>query len=207
MRTERVPPEMVNIQAESFQWTAPAIPATADLPVVSGQIPASQTPPKEVLVLGVGSTLCGDDGLGIQALEMLSTYPLPAWVELACVGLPGWELPLWLKGRRKTILVDALDMGLPPGSLRRFDIEEVKLTSLENHLSLHETDLAGGLALAEALNTLPAELILLGVQPAQCLPGQELSPQVRKALPELISAILEEIQSTRRSHEETYPAD
>lgn len=159
--------------------------------------------PKEVLVLGVGNDLCGDDGLGICALESLAAFSLPDWVELASAGTPGWELPLWLKGRKKVILVDALEMGLAPGEMRRFDVEAVRLLAREGYLSLHDTDLAGGLALTEALNALPDELILFGIQPAHCMPGQGLSPQVERALPALISAILDEIQSTRRSHEQT----
>jgi len=207
MRTKHGYSQMVNKRIDPGQWHAPSTHATAAVPGATRQIEASQKPPKEVLVLGVGNTLCGDDGLGIRALETLAACSLPAWVELATVGLPGWELPLWLKGRRKVILVDAMEMGLLPGEMRRFDIEQVELTSRDGHLRLHETDLAGGLALAEALNALPAALILFGIQPVQCVPGHELSPQIRKALPELISAILEEIQSTRRSHEQTYPVD
>lgn len=207
MKTNHGQPEIMNIQAVTGQWDSQTTLTATEPSRTSGQIEANRMLPKEVLILGVGNVLCGDDGLGIRALEMLAASSLPAWVELATVGAPGWELPLWLKGRRKALLVDAIEMGIPPGEMRRFDIEAVELTSLESHLSLHETDLAGGLALAEALNALPAELILFGIQPAQCLPGQELSPQVRKALPELISAILEEIQSTRRSHEQTYPVD
>lgn len=159
------------------------------------------TPIKEVLILGIGNTLCGDDGLGIQAIELLSTCTLPAWVEVTCVGTPGWELPLWLKGRRKAILVDALDMGVTPGEMHRFEIEAVKMITHDSLLSLHASDLVGGLALAEALNVLPPKVILLGIQPAQCQPGEDLSPQIKETLPKLVSAILDEVQRTRISNE------
>ena len=62
-------------------------------------------------------------------------------------------------------------MGLEPGSWRRFRPEEVKLWLQDGDLSLHQPDLACGLALAQALDLLPEHLVLYGVQPAQTEPG------------------------------------
>ncbi len=60
-------------------------------------------------------------------------------------------------------------------------------------LSLHEPDLAGGLALAQALDLLPEQLVLYGVQPAEVEPGAPLSQQVSACLPEVVDQILNDL--------------
>ena len=65
----------------------------------------------DILILGVGNPLLGDDGAGIRAIEMLAERDLPPNVELQEAGTPGWGLPSWLDGRSSVILVDAVQMG------------------------------------------------------------------------------------------------
>jgi hydrogenase maturation protease len=108
-------------------------------------------------------------------------------------GTPGWELPNWLEGWKRVILIDAVQMGMPPGAFRRFSPEEVRLITAEERLSSHESDLAAGLALAQALDRLPEELVIFGVEPEHCEPGSALSPIVEQALDRLIADILDEI--------------
>jgi hydrogenase maturation protease len=91
------------------------------------------------------------------------------------------------------ILIDAVMMGLKPGTRRRFCLEEVRLIAAGEILSSHAPDLATGLALAEALNLLPDETVLYGIEPERCEPGTEISPSVRRALGGLVDDILREI--------------
>jgi hydrogenase maturation protease len=157
------------------------------------------------LVLGVGNPLCGDDGVGARIVEMLeqpgsvSGRTLPPGTCVQDAGLPGWGLPSWLEGWSRVFLVDAVDMGLEPGAWRRFCPEEVKYNledeafSQSEFLSLHQPDLACGLALAQALNLIPEELVIYGVQPADTTPGAPLSPQVIACLPQLLDKIVDDI--------------
>ena len=133
---------------------------------------------EETLILGVGNPLYGDDGAGPRLVEMLAEFSLPPEVQVQDAGLPGWGLPSWLEGWDTVFLVDAVDMGLEAGSWRRFRPEEVKLWLQDGNLSLHQPDLACGLALAQELDLLPEHLYLYGVQPAQTEPGSPLSPPV-----------------------------
>ena len=152
----------------------------------------------ETLVLGVGNPLCGDDGLGPWVVEKLACEPgfgELAHTHLQDAGLPGWGLPSWLEGWERVILVDAVDIGQAPGSWRRFRPEDVQLWLQEDALSLHQPDLACGLALAQALNLLPQELYIYGMQPADTTPGAPLSPQVRAHLPGMIDQIMAELKS------------
>lgn len=153
------------------------------------------------LVLGVGNPLCGDDGVGARVIELLgqpasiSGRTLPPGTCLQDAGLPGWGLPSWFEGWSRVFLVDAVDMGLEPGMWRRFCPEEVKYSLADETFSLHQPDLACGLALAQALNLLPEELVIYGVQPADTTPGGPLSPQVNASLPQLVENLINEINN------------
>ncbi len=151
----------------------------------------------DTVILGIGNPLWGDDGLGVRAVEILAGCELPPRVSVLEVGTPGWGLASWLEGRSRAIIIDAVHMGGTPGSWRRFTPQEVRLIAQVETISLHETGLANGLELAQALNILPDEILIYGVEPECCEPGQELSPAVTLALPGLVDAILSDLWNGR----------
>jgi len=154
----------------------------------------------ETLVLGVGNPLCGDDGAGVWAINLLAESTLPPTVHLQDAGTPGLGLPLYLEGWSRVILVDAVQMGCLPGTWQRFTPQDVQLQFTETSLSLHESDLAGGLALADALGVLPETVVVYGIEPASCEINHGLSPAVQSALPEMVEGILTEIWNGKETH-------
>jgi len=149
---------------------------------------------KDILILGVGNILQGDDGIGIRVVEMLTQECLPSGVCVADAGTPGLELPLWLEGWERVIIIDAVHMGELPGTWRRFGPDEVRLIASDKALSLHELDLANGLALAQNLDMLPKEIIFYGMEPERIEWGQELSPAIEAALPGLLEDLKAELR-------------
>lgn len=145
------------------------------------------------LILGVGNTLCSDDGLGIVAAQMLKERELPSFVSVEVVDTPGWGLPNWLDGWSSVVMIDAIQMGKKPGEWRRFSPEDVKMIFEDDILSLHQPGLAAGLALADALNILPQKLTFYGVEPVSTEFGEGLSPEIAETLPNLINIILDDI--------------
>lgn len=151
-------------------------------------------PTQDVLILGIGNPLMGDDGFGIRVVELLAEIELPSNVKVEEAGLPGWGLPSWLEGWSKVILVDAVRMGQAPGSWKRFRPSEIQVVMEDDALSLHQPDLACGLALAQALGFLPEDLLLYGIEPVSVYPGAGLSSQVCASLPEVVRNILEDVE-------------
>lgn len=81
------------------------------------------TVPVELLVLGLGNPLCGDDGAGIAAVaRLLKGWSAPEHVLVLDGGTLGLALMAYLRQARKAILVDAVRTGDPPG--RSFACEE-----------------------------------------------------------------------------------
>lgn len=148
----------------------------------------------EVLVLGVGNPIMGDDGVGPRVIELLSTAKLPANVILCDAGLPGWGLPSWWEGKPNVILIDAIQMGQAPGSWKRFQTDEITLELDSDVCTLHKPDLACGLALSQALDMLPANLLIYGIEPADLTLGAPLSLAVESSLPEVIASILQDVE-------------
>ncbi len=147
------------------------------------------------LIVGLGNPLRGDDGVGVRVAQALAAGTLPPGVEVVDGGTQGLGLVNLMEGRQRVILVDATDVGQRPGQFLCFALDEAHLPGDDPHLSVHAAGLRDALMLARALEILPPEVIIFGVQPASLEWEGALSPQVEAALPGLIAAVMAEITS------------
>lgn len=144
------------------------------------------------LVLGVGSPH-GDDAAGWRVVEMLRQRPgFPA--QVAAVEPP--QLLDYVDGCRRLILVDACRSNRLPGTVFRLSWPDALLRS-QGRRSSHGLTVGDALALAETLGRLPPEVIVWSVEISRCEPGAELTPEVRRALPELERHVLQELACIR----------
>lgn len=147
----------------------------------------------ELIVLGLGNVLCGDDGVGVEVIWRLRRdFELPPEVRLLDGGTLGLALMSEIAGAPAVLLVDAIRDEGEPGTLVRLDGEEVA-PAARHRLSVHQigvTDLLDGLRLIDAY---PASMTLLGVVPAGIDLGIGFSPAVEAALPRLVAAVAAEI--------------
>jgi hydrogenase maturation protease len=156
-------------------------------------MPASAT----CVVLGLGNTLHTDDGIGPQAIERLrSDARVPADVALIEGGTLGLELLTYIWDCSYLVVLDAVDVGQPPGTLVRMSSQEVQ--TLPSQGSVHQLGVADLLVALRVLASRTPEVVLLGVQPASTEWGTELSPAVAAALPALADAAVAEL--VRRPH-------
>ena len=148
------------------------------------------------LILGVGNPLMGDDAVGVIAIERLREHPaLPPGVDVVDGGTDGLGLIPLMEQYGRVILVDAVPMALPAGTIRRFTWDDARLVGHERGFSLHQTDLTDALLLAETLGCLPHEVVFYGVQPQTMEWDQSLSPPVERALCPLLDALIAEVRS------------
>lgn len=138
------------------------------------------------VVLGLGSPLMGDDGLGLRALAALRSLgrftPDPEWVDGGTWGMN--LLPL-IEGAERLLLIDAIRSGAAPGTpvvLPRHRLPR----GLGMKLSPHQIDLQEVLALTELRGTLPAEAVAIGLEPARVALGCGLSEPVAAGLDALV---------------------
>lgn len=151
---------------------------------------------KTTLILCLGNLLRGDDGAGIAVHHALAEEAsLRERVDLVDGGTPGLETVLLLQGYRRAIIVDAAEMGHRPGEWLRFTCQEAALRPGDLALrgTLHSAGLAEALALGEALGTLPADMVIYGIQPEEIGWEEGLSEPVQAAVPAVCAAIRAEI--------------
>lgn len=145
-----------------------------------------------LLILGLGNVLCGDDGLGVAAVEEFTrTYHVPPGVRALDGGTLGLTLLTWVAEAEAVILVDAIRDDQPPGTLLRLAGDDVA-PAVRDRLSVHQigvADLLDGLRLVERL---PPRLRLVGLVPATLELDFALSAVVRRRLPGLVRSIARE---------------
>jgi hydrogenase maturation protease len=145
------------------------------------------------LVIGLGNPLMGDDGLGLAALSQLRerwTFEPP--VTLVDGGTWGLTLLPLIEDAERVLLLDAVNVGAPPGSpvrLGRSDLPRVLATKL----SPHQIDLREVLALAELRGTMPPSIVAIGLQPAEITMRTSLSAAVAAGLPGMAERALDEL--------------
>jgi hydrogenase maturation protease len=160
---------------------------------------ALDTSPPITLVVGLGNPLLGDEGIGVRVVEELKGMELPDGVAVVDGGTSGLGLISLMEGYQRVIVVDAADMGHPPGRVNRFTPPEAQFWTAEAPLSLHQMGMGEVLALAKALEVAPAELVIIGIQPGQIEAGAGLSPEVEGVIPHIIRTIFDELDTHRDS--------
>jgi hydrogenase maturation protease len=149
---------------------------------------------KKSLILGLGNPLRGDDGIGSAVIASLRDQNLPPQVVALDGGTPGLEMILTWQGYERVIIVDAAELGGTPGTWKRLLREDFHLGLDAGVMqgTMHDAGLAEAMALAEALDILPPELILFCVQPAYTGWSPNLSDPVRSCICPLCKAIYAE---------------
>lgn len=148
-----------------------------------------------LLVLGLGNVLCGDDGLGVAAVErLLEAYQPPEGVRVLDGGTLGLSLLPYLEDARNAILVDAIRDVAAPGSLVRLEGEDVA-PAVAARLSVHQVGVVDLLDGARWLGHTPEKLVLHGLVPESLELSVVRSACVEQNLPELVRRVAEEAGS------------
>lgn len=146
-----------------------------------------------ILVLGIGNLLKGDDGVGVRVVEALERQRLPRGVECLDGGTGGPSLIAHFEGLRALVIIDAVNLDRPPGSIRAFGLEEIEDAESTARFSLHELGIMPMLELARQIGRLPPVVRIVGVQPERFDRALELSPAVEAAVPKAVEVVLKEI--------------
>lgn len=151
----------------------------------------SEAPPR-VLVLGIGNVLWADEGFGVRAAEELHRqFVFPDSVRLLDGGTQGIYLVQHIREADILVVFDAVDYGLPPGTLKLVEGDEVPKFLGVKKVSLHQTGFQEVLAMAEMLGDYPRHLLLIGVQPVELDDfGGSLRSQVKAQIAPAIDAAL-----------------
>ena len=144
------------------------------------------------IVLGIGNRLGGDDAAGICLVDMLDQrrhrdqVRFPAEIMAIDAGTAPESYTSVIRQHLPDllILVDAADMGLPPGAIRIITPDKIGILSF----STHHMPLSMFISYVEEFCR---KVLLVGVQPQQIETGKGISKVIRKSVKKLTEAILE----------------
>ena len=152
---------------------------------------------KEILVIGCGNVLFGDDGFGYEVIKRLEEMDLPDNVGVIDGGVGSAYYILSLLDEespvKKIVVVDIIDFNLPPGTLRKLGVEDLPKIEKYN-FDAHDVPLAPYLIDAHKRGI---EVVIIGCQ------GKEitcpdikvgLSKEVEESVEKAIKMVLEEIR-------------
>ncbi len=136
---------------------------------------------KKKLVFTVGNGMMGDDAAGPLLARMLKRAPLDQWEALNGESAPENCIHLLREIAREStleqvLIVDAADMGLPPGEIRR--IADARIGSF----FLMTTHALPLIYLMQSIREFVPKVDLVGIQPAVVAFGYPISNQVKKAV-------------------------
>lgn len=147
------------------------------------------------VVIGVGSPLMADDGVGVAAVALLGDAVGPvAGVTFLDGGTWGMQLLPAIEDAERLLLLDAIHDGAEPGTVVRLEKHQLPRL-LYQKVSPHQIDLREVFAVAELKGTFPAEAVALGVEPERVELADGLSPTVERALPALLAAAEEQLRA------------
>ena len=141
-------------------------------------------------VIAVGNDLYGDDGIGNAVLRALEQIPEMKEIELVDGATDALGLIDHFLGADHVIIIDAAQMGEKPGTVKVFNKEEVKLQIKMDHLSVHGISLAETFDIAQAVDSLPERITIIGIEPKNIGISQNLSTLVMQSIPEVVSNII-----------------
>ena len=144
------------------------------------------------LILGMGNVLRGDDGVGVWVARMLAQLPLPQGVEVVDGGIDTGRMGLVVAGRLLTVVVDSAQGDGPPGSVRRYRLDQVQPWAASGQgphgqhlLHVFEENRVAGLD--------TGAVVLVTVQGRDLSWQLGLSPPLVEALAEVMRRVLVEV--------------
>jgi hydrogenase maturation protease len=150
----------------------------------------------KTLIIGIGNTLYGDDGIGIyiarELQNRLKDKP-DIVIEEASVG--GINLMELMIGFNRAIVIDAIQLREnSPGYIYRLNTDSMVNTRHAN--SPHDTDFITALEVGRKLNlTLPESIIVYGVEVENIDPFvEDCTPKVKDAIPTCVNMIIQELE-------------
>jgi hydrogenase maturation protease len=145
------------------------------------------------VVLGIGNTILTDEAAGVRAVELLEkAYTVPDNVLVIDGGTSGMEMIEDLSNLDFLIVIDVVKTGAAPGTVVKIAGDEIPVF-FRRKLSPHQIALPDVLASLELLDTMPKEIVVLGVEPISLELGMEMTVTVAERIPVLVKMAAAEL--------------
>lgn len=143
-----------------------------------------------ILILGIGNYLMGDEGVGVHTALRLQGMGLPENIEIVDGGTGGFHLLQYFEDHDTVILIDATLDGNAPGTIRL--IEPRFAQDFPRAMSTHDIGLRDMVSALQWMEKMPhIYLFVVSIETIQ-QQGIELTPAIENAMPQLLEKVQEQ---------------
>jgi len=133
----------------------------------------------EVVIVAIGDERKRDDAAGLMIARELMARTLPEGVQIEIAGEEGIDVVASIDGAQRAIILAAVSLGDEPGTVHALSPADAEAQA--DYISKPgEVTLIDALELA-AMRGGP-EVLIVGIEPAEIVPGQTLHPAVEASL-------------------------
>jgi hydrogenase maturation protease len=150
--------------------------------------------PQNIVILGIGNLLLSDEGVGVHVANKLMEMDLPEGISVVEGGTDGFRLLNFITEADRLIVIDAVKTGAAPGSIYKFNIDEVKNCPSGFKTSVHQIGILEVINLSGLIGKTPHTTVI-GIEPQSLEMGMELSPEIKNKIPRIIELILDELKA------------
>ena len=139
------------------------------------------------LVLGLGNTLLGDEGVGVHIIQqMQQDHTGVDDITYLDGGTLSFTLAGYIEEAGNLIIIDAAQLNSSPGVISVYEGEAMdQFVTGNRNKSVHEVNITDILSLAHLTGHLPERRALIGIQPQLIDWGDTLSESVAQAIPQV----------------------
>ncbi len=142
-------------------------------------------------VIGIGNALRGDDAIGPLIIEELEKDQNGLPAKLIDAGADAFTVLEHLMEEDPLLIIDCAKMGLNPGQIKMFDVDEASIAHIEKVVSLHGFGFGDVYKMAKGMGGV-APCKIIGVEPKKVSFDTTLSEEVKMSIPKILNLINEE---------------
>jgi hydrogenase 3 maturation protease len=137
----------------------------------------------KTIIVGIGNTLKGDDGVGPLVCEQLRQAGIAAEIIDAGTVPENYIQRITKKAPQNLLIIDAIDFGAGPGTIKIFEPHELNAFIVSTHT------LSPRLFAELVSRNIKVDIYFIGIQPAQTQLGQSVSAKAAQAAEQLSQSL------------------
>jgi len=142
----------------------------------------------KTVVLGLGNPYLRDDGVGIAVATELQRRGMGGRTLVQAHQTFDLGLLSEYGGASRLIIVDAVRSGSAPGTVAEYEVAPSP-GPLSPLPGLHSLELHDLIDFASRMGLLSCPVTVIGIEPKDCEVGEGLSPEVERAIPEVVALV------------------
>lgn len=154
---------------------------------------SSEPGSQKSIVVGLGNDFRNDDAAGLAALRLFRNRNIH---DVRVVELRDdlTKLLDHFQGVSRAYIIDAVQSNSQPGTIHRIEATDTYFSQANLPRSTHGLSLRNLLELARLQGTLPAKLIIYGIEGERFDHGNTMTPAVHDSLPRVVESICAELE-------------